>query len=114
MVRFVLVVILAFSLSGCLVPSDMVINIEGSIIDEEGEVYDSCQFDIVAENRSIYSFSSSGNFHKSFVLGGFNYNKANLVIKCDGSRTKSLSLPAPPQSISEYMDFGAVLVEREL
>lgn len=104
---------LAVILSGCFVPTDTVVNVKGTVVDGEGVVYSSCGYELVENGNSLLSFRSSGEFQHSVVLGGFNYRRALLAINCDGGKSKTLELPKLPQSITEYIDFGVVVVDRD-
>ena len=107
-------VCISLSLASCFVPVDTVVNIKGRVVDGGGDLYESCKYRLVANNDEIFSVVSSGEFQHSEVLGGFDYNKARLSIECDtGKRTELVSLPTPPQSITEYVDFGTIIIERQ-
>ena len=113
MVKIGLICFLAILLSACLVPTDTVVNVKGTVVDGEGVAYSSCEYELVENGNSLFSFRSSGEFQHSDVLGGFNYRRARLDINCDGGQKKTLDLPKLPQSITEYIDFGVVVVERD-
>ena len=113
MVRYLSVVWVFLFLTGCLVPTDTVINIEGDVVDGDGKLYGSCNYALIEKGDELFSVVSSGKFHHSVVLGGFNYNKARLVVECDnGSSKKTVRLPKLPQSITEYVSFGTLVIER--
>lgn len=114
MVRLLCCVFSFLILSGCLVPADTVVNIEGVVVDEAGRHYEKCKYSLVEKDRELFSVLSSGEFRHSAVLGGFNYNKARLKVECKGGgRSEKVRLPEVPQNITDYMSFGTLVIERK-
>lgn len=112
MLRLPITLSVTLFLSACLFPTDTVINVMGVVVDREGSLYDSCDFKLVEGEDVLFSFKSSGRFRQSDVLASFNSKKAVLIINCNEGQEKVLGLPTLPQSITEYVDFGEVVVDR--
>ncbi|MDU0352995.1 hypothetical protein RS130_02780 [Paraglaciecola aquimarina] len=114
MLKNIAVSICLLFLSGCLVPTDTVVNVKATVTDQNQVIYKLCSYDLFENDKLLFSYSGSGELNYNDVVSGFNYQKSYLVVTCkEGIEAKRLPLPKLPTDISEYADFGTIEIQRK-
>ena len=109
MLRFVVALFAMLFLWGCAVPVDTVVKIKGEVVDEHGERYKQCGYQVSDDGDIVHAFNADGEFSESFTAARFKVNEARLIVVCDGL-VKSVPLAALPEQSTDVIDVGTVVL----